>query len=274
MPSRPVPPRTVISRISAILSAFRTGESHSVTEIAQLTGLPISTVHRMAADLAAWQLLYRDRDGLYRIGSTVRQLGGDATSVPALMECAPAIVVDLSAITGMRVRFGVLLDGRVTYIEKRPGPEPVTSFAANATLPPHACAAGKAILAFSPSITVAAVAQNLSVFTPQTLDTPDRLRRALGIVRLARTAVAVGELMPEQMDVAAPVFGRGGVAVAAIELGLPDLRSDFDMAKMALAVATRSLSRELLVDRARLGQAGLRLVPDLVSGVATPAAGS
>jgi DNA-binding IclR family transcriptional regulator len=274
MPSRPVPPRTVISRISAILSAFRTGESHSVTEIAQLTGLPISTVHRMAADLAAWQLLYRDRDGLYRIGSTVRQLGGDATSVPALMECAPAIVVDLSAITGMRVRFGVLLDGRVTYIEKRPGPEPVTSFAANAPLPPHACAAGKAILAFSPSITVAAVAQNLSVFTPQTLDTPDRLRRALGIVRLARTAVAVGELMPEQMDVAAPVFGRGGVAVAAIELGLPDLRSDFDMAKMALAVATRSLSRELLVDRARLGQAGLRLVPDLVSGVATPAAGS
>jgi DNA-binding IclR family transcriptional regulator len=274
MPLRPAPPRTVISRISAILSAFLTGESHSVTEIAQLTGLPISTVHRMAADLAAWQLLHRDADGLYRIGSTVRQLGSDATCVRALMESGPAIVMDLCAITGMRVRFGVLLDGRVTYIEKRPGPEPVTSFAAHATLPAHACAAGKAILAFSPSSTVAGVAQNLSVFTPQTLDTPDRLRRALGIVRLARTAVAMGELTPEQMDVAAPVFGRGGVAVAAIELGLPDLRADLDMAKMALAVATRSLSRELMVDRAHFRQAGLRLVPDPVSGAATPAAGS
>jgi hypothetical protein len=76
------------------------------------------------------------------------------------------------------------------------------------------------------------------------------------------------------MDVAAPVFGRGGVAVAAIELGLPDLRADLDMAKMALAVATRSLSRELMVDRAHFRQAGLRLVPDPVSGAATPAAGS
>jgi hypothetical protein len=67
---------------------------------------------------------------------------------------------------------------------------------------------------------------------------------------------------------------RHRFSVAAIELGLPDQRADFDMAKMALAVATRSLARDLMVDRARLGQAGLRFMPDPVSGAARPAAGS
>jgi hypothetical protein len=89
----------------------------------------------------------------------------------------------------------------------------------------------------------------------------------------AGDSAARSSLTTEQMDVAAPVFG-GGVAVAAIELGLPDLRADRDMAKMALAVATRSPSRELMVDRAHLRQAGLRLLSDPVIGAAAPAAGS
>lgn len=246
---RPAPPRTVISRISAILSTFLSGESHSITEIAHLTGLPISTAHRMVADLAAWQLLHRDPDGLYRIGSIVRQLGGETTSAPALMESVPPIVMDLSAYTGMRARFGILAQGRVTYIEKRPDPEPITSFAACATLPAHASAAGKAILAFAPSSTVDEVAQNLTVFTAQTLDTPDRLRRALGIVRLSRTALARGELTLGQSDLATPVFGRGGAAIAALEVEVLNLRADLDVAKAALGVAARSLSRHIAVDR-------------------------
>jgi hypothetical protein len=90
----------------------------------------------------------------------------------------------------------------------------------------------------------------------------------------AGDSAARSSLTTEQMDVAAPVFGGGGVAVAAIELGLPDLRADRDMAKMALAVATRSPSRELMVDRAHLRQAGLRLLSDPVIGAAAPAAGS
>ena len=171
---------------------FLTGDRHSITEIAQLTGLPISTTHRMAADLAAWQLLHRAPDGLYRIGSTVQQLGSDATAVPALMDAPPDRHGPVCGHRDARA-VRVLARGRVTYIEKRPGPEPITSFAACATRPPHASAAGKAILAFAPSSTVAGVAQNLTVFTPQTLDTLDRLRRALGIVRLARTALACGE---------------------------------------------------------------------------------
>jgi len=57
------PSRSAVSRITAILSTFLTGDSHSITEIARLTGLPVSTTHRIAVDLASWQLLHRSSDG-------------------------------------------------------------------------------------------------------------------------------------------------------------------------------------------------------------------
>ena len=257
------------------MSTFLTGESHSITEIAHMTGLPVSTTHRLTADLAAWQLLQRAPDGRYSVGSILRQLGGDAVAAPALEAWAAQVVLDLCAATGMRARFAVLDGGRVAYIEKRPGPEPITSFSAGATLPAHASAAGKAILAFASSATVRRVAQNLTVFTPRTLDTPDRLRRALGIVRLARTAVARAELSPGQSDVAAPVFGCGGVAVAALELEVSYLPDDLGVAKAALVVAARGLSRQLTVDPVvPAGPPRLRLAPvPLVGVAASPAAG-
>jgi DNA-binding IclR family transcriptional regulator len=261
LPNHLAPPRSVVSRITAILSTFLTGRSHSVTEIARLTGLPVSTTHRLTADLAAWQLLRRTADGQYEVGITLRQLGGDTSSAPVLYERGPYVVADLCEATRRRTRLGVLQQGRVAYIEKRVGTEPVTPFCQSATLPAHATAVGKALLAFAPRATVAAVAQHLTAYTPNTLDTPDRLHRALGIIRLTRTAVAHGELVLGDSGVAAPVFGCGGEVVAALEVELHDLRADIEMSKAALAVAARGLSRELAIDNDSAERPRLRLLP-------------
>jgi DNA-binding IclR family transcriptional regulator len=256
----PAPLRSVVGRITAILSTFLTGDSHSVTEIARLTGLPVSTTHRLTSDLAAWQLLVRTADGRYRIGLTVQQLGGDTWSGPALAERAAHVVTDLCDATGRRARLGVLQEGRVGYIEKRAGGGPVTPLRAGATLPAHATAVGKALLAFAPRSTVATVAQRLAVYTPHTLDTPERLDRALGIVRLSHLAVSHDELVLGDTAVAAPVFGCGGQIVAALEIEVADLRAELGVARAALAVAARSLSRELAV-----GDAGAPPRPRLVA---------
>ena len=167
MPNQLEPPsRSAVSRITAILSTFLSGDSHSVTEIARLTGLPVSTTHRIAVDLASWQLLHRTTDGQYRVGIVLRQLGGDAWSIPVLVERGPQVVTDLCEATRRRARLGVLENGRVTYIEKRVGGDPVTPFGPSATLPAHATAIGKALLAFAPREVVAAATQ------------PDRLHPA------------------------------------------------------------------------------------------------
>ena len=69
--------RSVTSKITSILMTFTEGSVHSLTEIARLSGLPISTAHRLTCELASWRLLERTDDGQYRVGllPAVRQVG-------------------------------------------------------------------------------------------------------------------------------------------------------------------------------------------------------
>lgn len=253
------PPRSAVSRITAILSTFMAGEHHSVTEIARLTGLPVSTTHRIAVDLASHRLLHRNVDGSYRIGEVLRQIGGDAWSSPALTERGPSVVHDLVDATRRRGRLGVLDGGRVRYIEKRPDASAVSTFAAAASLPAHATALGKALLAFSPR-PAGEPGGRLTAYTADTLHSPDQLRRALRTVRLTGYAVAHGELVADESAVAVPVFGPGGEVRAALEVELQDVRADLALCRAALAVAARGLSRELMVDCERGDRPGLCLL--------------
>ncbi len=74
---------------------------------------------------------------------------------------------------------------------------------------------------------------------------PDRLRQALASIRLTRVAVSRWEFKAGISEVAVPVFGSGGAAVAALGLTVPNLRTDLQMASSVLTIAARGLSREL-----------------------------
>jgi DNA-binding IclR family transcriptional regulator len=134
----------------------------------------------------------------------------------------------------------------VAYIEKQPGPRPVSSFMPAATLPVHPTALGRALLAFaSASVVEMTILRGLRAYTPHTVTAPDRFRRALAVVRLTRVAVTRFELEATTCAVAVPVFGPGGDPVAAIELTVPDLGRELQPVMAALTIAARSLSREL-----------------------------
>ena len=238
--------RSVTSKVVAILLTFADGNIHSLTEIARLAGLPVSTAHRLATELAAWGVLERTEESLYRIGLPLRMIGSRSPYAPSLQEHGRRTMEDLAAATRTDVRLGVLDDLEVAYIEKLAGPRPVSTFSAAQTLPAHATAMGKALLAFSPQQTVdALIERGLRRYTTYTLSSPDRLRRALSVTRLTRTAISRWELDPSCTAIAVPVFGSGGVVVAALELRIGDLRSELRIMQPALMVAARSLSREL-----------------------------
>jgi DNA-binding IclR family transcriptional regulator len=238
--------RSVTNKITSILMTFTEGSEHSLTEIAQLAGLPISTAHRLTSELASWRLLERTVDGRYRAGLALRTMGSGDFSAPALRERAPCVLDDLSRVTRCRVRLGVLQELEVSYIEKQPGPRPVSSFMPAATLPIHPTALGRALLAFAPaSLVEMTILRGLRAFTPYTVTTPDRFRRALAVVRLTRVAVTRFELEATTCGVAVPVFGAGGEVLAAIELTVPDLGRELQPVMAALSIAARSLSREL-----------------------------
>lgn len=241
--------RSVTSKIAAILTSFNSGSGLTQTDLAGRTGMPISTVHRLAGELARRHLLERTADGRYRVGLPLRMLSGARSEPPTVRERAPFVLDDLCDATRATVRFGVLDDGEVAYIERRPGHQPVTSFSSAARLPAHATALGKALLAFSTSSVVTMVlAQGLTAYTRSTLTTPDDLRRVLRRVRATRLAMSCGELTFSDCAVAMPVLGDCGRVVAAIEVEVLDLENrTLCQVLPALMLAARSLARELVV---------------------------
>lgn len=239
--------RSVTSKITAILMTFTEGSEHSLTEIARLAGLPISTAHRLTSELASWRLLERTEDGSYRAGLPLRMIGSADPDPSTVADRAPYVLEDLVQSTGCRGRVGVLQELEVAYIEKQPGLRPVSAFHPAATLPTHPTALGRALLAFSPTSTVElTIIRGLRPYTPYTVTAPDRFRRALTAARLTRVAVTRRELDVDMCGVAMPVFGPGGEIAAAIELSIRDLGHNLPPVLAALSVAARSLSRELL----------------------------
>jgi DNA-binding IclR family transcriptional regulator len=238
--------RSVTSKITSILMTFTEGSEHSLTEIARLAGLPISTAHRLTSELASWRILERTEEGHYRVGLPLRMMSAGQDVPASIHERAPCVLEDLCSAIHHRVRLGVLRDLDVAYIEKQPGPQPVTEFSPAATLPAHPTALGRALLAFSPAGTVEmTILQGLRPYTRYTVTSPDRFRRALAVTRLTRVAITRWELEAGSCGVAMPVFGHGGDVVAAIELTVDDLSHDLRPVMAALSIATRSLSREL-----------------------------
>ena len=222
--------RSVTSKLAAILRTFSMGSVHSLSDIARSANLPVSTAHRLTAELAEWGFLERTDDKRYRVGVLVTHLGTRVWHEPNLQEHARRILDDLSSATRATVRLGVLEDLAVSYIEKRPDTHTsLTSFDTRA-LPAHATAMGKALLAFAPPETVDAVIDNgLDQYTPFTIVSAPALRRALAIARMTRVATTRQELRLHTAAVAVPVVAGGGAVVAAIELhhqrrGLPVAR--------------------------------------------------
>ena len=249
--------RSVTSKITSILLTFTQGSEHSLTEIARLAGLPISTAHRLTSELASWRLLERTPDGRYRAGLPLRMIGTVDACPPSIAERAPCVLEDLSAATRGRARLGVLRDLEVAYIQKLPGAAPSTAFSAAATLPAHATSLGRVLLAFAPTrIVEMTILRGLRPYTAHTVTAPDRFRRALAVTRLTRVAVTRWELEAGLCGIAVPVFGPGGGVVAALELAVRDLGRDLQPILGPLGVAARSLSRE------RNGAVGEAPVPE------------
>jgi DNA-binding IclR family transcriptional regulator len=237
--------RSVTSKIVSILMTFTEGSEHSLTEIAHLAGLPISTAHRLTSELTTRRLLERTEDGLYRAGLPLRMIGTTKSCVPRLQERAPCLLKDLATVTRSRARLGVLREFEVAYIEKVPGSSPVTTFSPTATLPAHPTALGRALLAFCPASTVEmAITRGLRPYTTHTVTSPDLFRQALADTRLTRVAITRREL-ESTCTVAMPIFGPGGEVIAALELALGDPGHELRAMVATLSIASRSLSREL-----------------------------
>jgi DNA-binding IclR family transcriptional regulator len=191
----------------------------------------------------AVQLLERD-GGRFRPGLSLRRISASTDGGTSMIEdCAAPVLHDLAAATGFRIRLRVLTWPNVNYIEKRPDSAAMTAFTPDATLPTVTSALGRAVLAYaSPNaVDVLHGVSRVDRSAPPIND----LRRSLAVVRRRRTAINPGGGQNGHCCFAKPVFGPGGHVVAALGMTVADLDAALRPLIGVLAIAARSLSREL-----------------------------
>jgi len=230
--------------VAAIIMAFGNGSTHSLTELAGLAGLPISTTHRLVGELVSRRVLERTETGAYRVGLPLRMIGGiSLLTPPPLLERALDVVSDVAAVTGSAVRIGILDGNRVAVAAAGAGRSLADGFVEDLT-PAHASALGRVLLAFSPADVVDQVVAAATAAGGSEPFSTDRLRRLLATTRLARIAVH-RDGASGRSQIAVPVFGTGGSLVAALEASAPGATAGFEQIRGALLVAAGSLSRQL-----------------------------
>ncbi|MFC9973259.1 IclR family transcriptional regulator [Spirillospora sp. NPDC127200] len=238
---------TVTRRVLDILGAFSAAHPVlSITQIARRAGLPLSTAHRLAGELAGWGALERDDRGLYRIGLRLWEVAALAPRGPGLREAAMPFLEDLYEVTRENVQLAVLDGLEVVYIERISSRDAVHVFSrVGGRWPAHATGVGLAMLAHADrDLQERAVAAPLRRFTEKTISSGAELRRALAEVRRSGVAVSDGQVELFSLSVAAPVHGPDDAAVAAVSIVVP---ADRDVRGLIPAVraAARGISRAL-----------------------------
>jgi DNA-binding IclR family transcriptional regulator len=211
----------VLGRALRVLGAFTpTHPSLGLSELARRAGLPVSTVHRMVAELVEWGALERGADGCYRIGLHLWEVAALAPRGMALRERALPFLEDLSQVTRENVQLAVREGREVVFVERiaGSGAVPVLTrvggrFALTAT------GVGLVLLAHAPAeLQEEVLAAPVQRFTDHTVVDPRTLRSMLADVRSCGFSVSDRQVTDDSLSVAAPVHDAGGAVVAAVSL--------------------------------------------------------
>lgn len=238
---------SVIERAVRLLDQFDADSPElTLSSLARRAALPLSTAHRLVAELVGHGLLERTVDGKVRIGLRLWEIGARSANVLDLREAARPFMEDLHAVVRQHVSLGVLDGSQVVYLERLSAPAAVTNLTKVAgRLPAHAVSGGQVLLAHaSDEVREALLAGVLERVTTNTVTEPKALRRIIADVRRAGYAVASGQVDPEGAGVAAPVRDRAGGVVAALSVTVP-VGGNAQRLVPAVLAAARGVSRAM-----------------------------
>lgn len=193
----------------------------TLSQLTERSGLPKSTVHRMADQLVEHRWLERTTVG-YRLGIRFFEVGGLVASRTNVRERAMPYLQDLQATTKHSVHLGILEGSDVVILEKLwSHGAPSLPTRVGGRMPAHCTAAGKALLAFAPEKLVDEIIDaGLERRTGRTIVVPELFRQELATVRTAHWALETEENVAGLRCVAAPIRGAGR-AIAAVSVSGP-----------------------------------------------------
>jgi len=241
-----------VERALQILACF--DDEHperGISDIAQAVKLHKATTHRIVTTLMSFGYIERAEDGQrYRLGLRLADLGYKVIRRMDLRTEAQPLLADLTRRLGETSDLCVYDRGQVLYLEVVQANHALTIAAAvGRSLPVHATASGKVLLAHMPEQEREAIlSRELDRHTPHTVTDPAELRRQLEAVRARGYAVDDEELEAGVRAVSVPVRNREGAVIAAMSIAGPATRLTVerlpDTAK-ELAATAAAVSRRL-----------------------------
>lgn len=201
----------------------------SVMELAEATGLPRPTVHRMlSAFLRRGYVRNGAGPGQYRLGFKVAELGTALLHSLQLRQEAQVHLRRLGEATGETVHLTVLEDGQILYIDKVEADWANIRMASRigGRMPVHCTASGKAIMSLMPEAEVRRIleARGMPRRTPNTITDPDVWVQRLHEVRAQGVACDAVENEEGVICLAAPIQGHGGAVLGAVSISGPAFR--------------------------------------------------
>jgi len=238
-----------VERAARILKELGAGPARlGVTELSDRLGIAKGTVHGLLRTLERQELVEQDPEtGKYRLGPAMLQLGNAFLDSHELRSRSLLWADSLASLVTESVRVGVLHGPSVLVVHHvfRPD-DSVQILEVGASIPWHACALGKAIVAYLPAERrEVLLSQELPRLTGKTITDPGVLRDVLQTIASVGFAHEDQEGIVGEAEIAAPIFDHRGVPVGAIGIAGPVERLLPDGPDEELAAAVKQVARRL-----------------------------
>ena len=242
-----------VDRAARILKVLGRGSARlGVTEIAEQLGLAKGTAYGLLRTLEAQGMVEQDPDtDKYRLGAAMLQLGNAFLDNHELRGRSLLWADSLASRVGEAVRVGVLNGSTVLIVHHVFRPDnSVQILEVGASIPWHACAIGRAIVAYLGEAEVEAMLGHgpFEPLTGRTLVDPAALETALIEVATRGVAIEEQEAIVGEGEIAAPVFDHRGRPVGSIGVVGPVERLHVEGTSSSLATAVKETARGLSRD--------------------------
>jgi DNA-binding IclR family transcriptional regulator len=221
--------------------------SWKMQELGQHLGWDKATSHRFLTKLVDLRMLDRDDDGNFSLGPLILDLSARYMSTHPVRQRLVQVMTEVRDLTGLTTQAGYLSRGRVVIALSEEGNTMVKASAAlGASLPLHATAIGKVILAqLNDDSLDGYLGGDLARFTPHTVVSSRQVRAELAGVRADGLAWAGSELEQglDAVAVALPtsIFGvAAGLGCSGPSAAMVDRRAlEAALRKVAMDVRLR-----------------------------------
>ncbi|WP_022888145.1 IclR family transcriptional regulator [Agromyces italicus] len=237
-----------IDRAAKILALLQGARRLGIGELAAGLQLPPSTVHGIVKSLQAHGLVVQEAVGnRYMLGPALLKLSSVYLDTLDVRARAMRWMHELSRRTGLASRLGVESFGEVILIHHDRRPDDTEQMPETGlTIPSHASAIGKVLLAYSDEHAADVLARPLRNLTADTLTDPDKLRSEFPLIRRDALATENEEAVIGESSMAAPIIDGHGEVVAAVAIVIPANEwPPADATANILRETARNISREL-----------------------------